>query len=95
MFLRLSGYIRAVAVAIRSIGEAPVTVTQLQTRLAALGFGPGPVDGAIGRRTRAAILAFQQSRGLDADGIAGAATLAALGAAHPPLASPLAVLALP
>ncbi len=72
-----------------------MNVTQLQTRLQALGFDPGPIDGAMGRRTMAAIIAFQQSRGLVADGIAGPATLAALDDARPPLASPLASLALP
>ena len=72
-----------------------MTVTQLQSRLASLGFDPGPIDGAMGRRTRTAIIAFQQSRQLVADGIAGPMTLAALAGAPPPLASPLASLALP
>ena len=72
-----------------------MTVTELQRALLALGFDPGPIDGAIGRRTSAAITAFQQSRGLASDGVAGPATQAALGAARPPLASPLASLALP
>ena len=72
-----------------------MTVTQLQMRLKALGFDLGPIDGAMGRRTRTAIIAFQQSRGLAADGIAGPLTLAALEGAAPPLASPLASLALP
>jgi uncharacterized protein (TIGR02594 family) len=72
-----------------------MNVTQLQTRLKALGFDPGPIDGAMGRRTTTAIIAFQQSRGLQADGIVGPITLAALEGAQPPLASPLASLALP
>lgn len=72
-----------------------MTVTQLQSRLAALGLDPGPIDGAMGRRTRAAIIAFQRSRQLAADGIAGPITLAALALAQPPIASPLASLALP
>jgi uncharacterized protein (TIGR02594 family) len=77
------------------MGEAPMTVTELQKALLALGFDPGPIDGAMGRRTLAAITAFQQSRGLTPDGIAGPRTLAALATAQPPLASPLASLALP
>ena len=72
-----------------------MTVTQLQARLKLLGFDPGPIDGAMGRRTTAAIIAFQQSRGLTADGVVGPITLTALEGAQPPLASPLASLALP
>ena len=72
-----------------------MNVTTLQTRLRVLGFDPGAIDGAMGRRTIAAIIAFQQSRGLAADGIAGPITRAALEGARPPLASPLASLALP
>ena len=72
-----------------------MTVAELQHALKALGFDPGPIDGAIGRRTIAAIIAFQQSRGLVADGIAGTRTQAALATARPPLASPLASLAMP
>ncbi len=36
----------------------------LQARLQNLGFDPGPLDGRIGRRTQAAIRAFQQTHGL-------------------------------
>ena len=64
-----------------------MTVTQLQTHLKALGFDPGPIDGAMGRRTRTAVIAFQQSRGLDADGVVGLITLAGTEGAAPPLAS--------
>jgi peptidoglycan hydrolase-like protein with peptidoglycan-binding domain len=35
-------------------------------------------DGSYGRRTRAAVLAFQRARGIEADGIAGPATATAL-----------------
>lgn len=54
-----------------------MTVTRLQARLKSLGFDPGPVDGAMGRSTTAAIIAFQQSRNLEADGIVGPETLTA------------------
>lgn len=54
-------------------------VTNLQTRLAALGFPPGVIDGKFGPATEAALLAFQKSQGLVADGVAGPRTLAALG----------------
>jgi hypothetical protein len=39
-----------------------------QTRLATLGYDPGPIDGYLGERTRAAIRAFQRARGLPVTG---------------------------
>lgn len=54
-------------------------VVQLQTRLAELGFPPGKLDGDFGPGTRAALIAFQSSQGLLADGVAGPRTLTALG----------------
>ncbi len=42
----------------------------LQERLATQGFDPGSADGIIGANTRKAVRAFQQSRGLPADGYA-------------------------
>jgi len=50
----------------------------VQTRLHGLGFDPGPIDGIRGRRTIRAVKRFQESRGLDADGIAGPATILTL-----------------
>lgn len=55
-----------------------MNMRELQQRLAALGYEVGPLDGIMGRRTMAAIKAFQKSKGLDADGIAGPKTIAAL-----------------
>lgn len=55
---------------------------QIQERLNALGAKPPlTVDGAYGPKTRAAIIAFQQAKGLVADGIVGPKTMAALGIA--------------
>lgn len=51
---------------------------ELQRRLAALGFDPGPVDGKVGPSTKGAIRAFQKSRGLPADGYANYALLQAV-----------------
>ena len=58
-------------------GEA---VVQLQRRLAAAGFAPGPVDGVFGPRTAAALRAFQAANGLPVTGIADAPTRARLAA---------------
>lgn len=50
-----------------------------QAHLAALGFAVGPIDGIVGRRTRAAVRAYQQGHDdLVNDGVAGPATLASL-----------------
>jgi peptidoglycan hydrolase-like protein with peptidoglycan-binding domain len=50
-----------------------------QERLAAAGFDPGPADGAVGPRTRAAQRAFQEARGLDPTGEPDGSTLGELG----------------
>ena len=44
------------------------TVRQSQIYLAALGFDPGPADGLIGKRTRAAVQHFQRRAGLTPTG---------------------------
>jgi putative chitinase len=62
-------------------GSSGPDVRDLQQKLKALGFDPNGTDGNFGPGTRAAVVAFQQSKGLQADGIAGPATLAALQAA--------------
>lgn len=56
-----------------------MNVSELQKALKKQGHDPGPADGAMGRRTIAAIIAFQTANGIAADGIAGPATQAALG----------------
>ena len=53
-------------------------VTKLQQRLKDLGFYSGAVDGHFGASTQAALIAFQKSKGLPDDGIAGPQTLSAL-----------------
>jgi N-acetylmuramoyl-L-alanine amidase len=59
-----------------SLGDRGKEVTDVQTRLRALGIelGSEGVDGFYGPRTLAAVKAFQQERGLLADGIIGANT---------------------
>lgn len=55
-----------------------MSVREIQQALAAAGFNPGPIDGVMGPKTRAAIKAFQQARGLTVDGVVGPQTTAAL-----------------
>lgn len=59
--------------------DPPDTISGIQARLNALGFSAGPVDGIMGRKTRAGIESFQRSNpNLTVDGIAGPRTCAAL-----------------
>jgi hypothetical protein len=56
----------------------PAWVAEVQQRLAAQGFDPGPVDGAFGKRTSNAIAAFQQQAGITADGLPRPSVMRAL-----------------
>ncbi len=70
------------------MGKYKDRIKALQQALLDHGFNPGKVDGIFGLGTQAAVLAFQRSEGLLADGVAGVRTLAALqGSTAPPLAS--------
>ena len=55
-----------------------MTYAALQRALRGRGHDPGPIDGVPGRRTTAAIRAFQAASGLAPTGFADAATLARL-----------------
>jgi peptidoglycan L-alanyl-D-glutamate endopeptidase CwlK len=59
-------------------GSKGPEVTDLQTKIKAAGFDPGTIDGNFGAGTRDALIAFQQSKGLQADGKAGSQTMNAL-----------------
>jgi putative chitinase len=59
-------------------GVSGSEVTTLQERLKQLGFNPGLIDGDFGPATEAAVMAFQRSEGLLADGIVGPRTARAL-----------------
>ncbi len=50
-------------------GQRHITLA-VQNQLAALGYDPGPADGVNGRRTQAAIRAYQYRFGLPIDGVA-------------------------
>ncbi|AWJ89385.1 TIGR02594 family protein [Azospirillum baldaniorum] len=55
-----------------------MNVLAVQTALQAQGFDPGSLDGVWGRKTIAAVIAFQQARGLAPDGVVGPHTARAL-----------------
>ena len=65
------------------LGSQGAEVERLQQKLKEKGFSPGNVDGDFGLGTEAALIAFQRSAGLLADGVAGPRTLAALGLENP------------
>lgn len=60
------------------LGMRGADVKALQQALEREGFNPGAIDGIFGNGTQAALLAFQRSAGLLADGVAGPRTQAAL-----------------
>ena len=60
-------------------GDTGNAVTTIQTKLRRWGYFDGPVDGIYGSGTAQAIRYFQQTNGLTPDGVAGPATLKALG----------------
>lgn len=51
---------------------------ELQEKLILLGYEPGPIDGAYGRQTRAAVRKFQKDAEIRVDGVVGRQTLGAL-----------------
>jgi len=75
----------------RKIVSGGPDLADLQSRLNKLGYECGVADGIMGPKTRGGIVAFQQARGLVADGLAGPMTLQSLdeaerGTAAPPAA---------
>ena len=59
-------------------GSSGPDVLTLQSALKQLGFDPRGTDGIFGAGTEAAVKAFQKTKGLSPDGIAGPNTMAAL-----------------
>ena len=85
-------------------GSKGPDVVALQTKLKTLGFDPKGTDGNFGPATKTALIAFQKSKNLQADGVAGPLTLAALqlsptatlaGPPNPTTASPVATNLIP
>lgn len=60
-------------------GDSGSTVKTIQTKLKRWGYYTSSIDGIYGTATKNAVRYFQSSNGLKADGVAGDATLKALG----------------
>lgn len=60
-------------------GDRVEDVVHLQTRLAAMGYGVGKIDGIFGVKTLEAVKAVQIDNGLSVDGIVGPKTWAVVG----------------
>lgn len=59
-------------------GDYGADVVELQTRLKAVGYDPGEIDGEFGRNTESAVKALQTAAEIDVDGEFGPDSLAAL-----------------
>lgn len=74
------GIIATIPTNFNQVSAATVTENKaVQQKLKELGFYTGKVDGVYGAGTRSAVIQFQRSKGLTADGVVGNATLKALG----------------
>lgn len=65
--------------ALSKYGSRGEEVKQIQTKLKNWGYYKGSVDGIFGTQTLNAVKSFQRKNGLTVDGIAGPATLKAMG----------------
>lgn len=65
--------------ALSKYGSRGSEVTQIQTKLKRWGYYKGNIDGIYGSQTLEAVKYFQRKNGLKVDGIAGPATLKAMG----------------
>jgi hypothetical protein len=54
---------------------SPNDIREVQGRLQSVGFDPGPIDGAAGPKTAAAVTRYQRAHGLQATGVADKDTL--------------------
>jgi putative chitinase len=65
------------------VGSSGESVKQIQQALIGKGFDPGLIDGDFGPATEAAVIAFQKSEELAADGVVGLLTQKVLGIIPP------------
>ena len=64
--------------ALSKMGSIGNEVSEIQSALKSRGYYSGAIDGIYGSATRSAVMKFQSDNGLEADGVAGQKTLAAL-----------------
>lgn len=74
-FISKNTYVEALS----KYGSRGSEVTQIQTKLKRWGYYKGNIDGIYGSQTLEAVKYFQRKNGLTVDGIAGPATLRAMG----------------
>ncbi len=80
LFIGYNVFIRSQEIqALSKYGSRGSEVTQIQTKLKRWGYYNGNIDGIYGSQTLAAVKYFQRKNGLTVDGIAGPATLRAMG----------------
>ena len=60
------------------VGDTGAKVSEVQSMLNKIGFNCGAVDGDYGKNTKNAVYRFQQAIRIQADGLAGVTTIAAL-----------------
>lgn len=65
--------------ALSNLGSTGSEVKQIQTKLKNWGYYKGNIDGKYGAQTKKAVTEFQKKNNLTQDGVAGSATLAAMG----------------
>lgn len=80
IFIGYNVFVRSQEIqALSKYGSRGSEVTQIQTKLKRWGYYNGNIDGIYGSQTLAAVKYFQRKNGLTVDGIAGPATLKAMG----------------
>ena len=77
--LLMSGKTDISSDALSKYGSRGSEVRKIQQKLSSWGYYDGAVDGIYGTQTKNAVIYFQRKNGLQADGIAGPQTLAAMG----------------
>jgi len=73
-----------------TMGSRGPEVAALQKKLGEAGFVTGETDGSFGKGTQDAVMAFQKSKNLQADGLVGPKTIAELGLAASSSSAPAA-----